>query len=75
MTTIDNMKDLRVELRKNPRARLDFAKVMTDFFASYDISVTSDLLGRLIVANCEEIEEILKKDGQDMDNGITLTWM
>ena len=38
--------------------------MMTDFLSKNKIDLTGDLLGKLTVADCDEIEEILK-DGQE----------
>jgi len=64
MKTIESMYELRTELKKIPKAKLQFVKTMTEFLASNNMSLTGDLLGKLTFANCDEIEEILK-DGQD----------
>ncbi|KAB8029208.1 hypothetical protein [Fluviispira multicolorata] len=52
---LDNVNTLRAELNKIPRARLQFSKVILDFFDSYNISLSGDLLGQLTIATCKEI--------------------
>ncbi|KIO75817.1 hypothetical protein TH53_18120 [Pedobacter lusitanus] len=55
---IDNITDLRNELKSIPRVRLQFAKAMTDLLHSHHISVSGDLLGKLNIAHCEELEKL-----------------
>jgi hypothetical protein len=70
MKSIDNIVDLRNELKGIPHARLQFAKVMTDLLTGYNISVSGELLGRLNIAHCDELER-LGNNGESFDVG---TW-
>ncbi len=55
---IENIVDLRNELKSIPRVRLEFAKAMTDLLNKHNISISGDLLGKLNIAHCEELEKL-----------------
>lgn len=58
MKKIDNIVDLRKELKSIPRVRLEFAKAMTELLTSHNISISGELLGKLNIAHCEELEKL-----------------
>lgn len=60
---IDDIQDLRRELSRIPRVRLQFAKAMSDLLESHGLAVSGDLLGRLNIASCEELTD---EDGETM---------
>jgi rRNA pseudouridine-1189 N-methylase Emg1 (Nep1/Mra1 family) len=60
---IDTIADLRSELGRIPRVRLQFAKAMSDLLASHGISISGELLGKLNIASCDEL---LDEDGESM---------
>jgi rRNA pseudouridine-1189 N-methylase Emg1 (Nep1/Mra1 family) len=53
--SIDNIVDLRSELSRIPRVRLEFARVMSDLLAGHGISISGELLGKLNIASCDEL--------------------
>lgn len=55
---IDNISDLRNELKSIPRVRLEYAKAMTELLARHNISISGELLGKLNIAHCEELEKL-----------------
>lgn len=60
---IDQITDLRRELARIPRVRLQFAKAMSDLLASHGIAISGDLLGKLNIASCDELTD---EDGETM---------
>jgi len=60
---IDQIGDLRRELARIPRVRLQFAKAMSDLLASHGIAISGELLGKLNIASCDELTD---EDGETM---------
>lgn len=55
--TVNTIADLRKELSRIPRARLQYAKAVSDLLSSHHISASGDLLGKLTIAACDELKD------------------
>jgi hypothetical protein len=53
--SVGTISELREAVCGIPRVRLDFAKAISETLSAHNISVSGDLLGKLVIATADEV--------------------